>query len=239
MNIFPKEILEKQFFYSIYEEVLEKANLTEQGKDIITRNTFWQNWLNYKYKLNLVNETLNYKKLAEKASILLYGIKRTKIILSSSSFAKLILYFSKDHIKYYFEERYPVGEENIGISTFEQIYYDLQDSFSLNYNLNEMNKDIVFDFEQGVNLNNYYSRGSIVSRYLTDTGKRNYKKILDKVLTPTTYILPNGELKVVDYNADVDRWAKTVMCEFDDTYVDALWNSLGEIEDAIVMRYFM
>lgn len=233
MEGFPKEIWANTFKYLDYDDVIKQCKLKASTRSICERQEFWQWWLNERYKLNLNDDKLDYRDLAAKSNYILRGMEKSDIILTIRSFKFILLNMSKPDIDNIFSV--PELHRGVGrISTIEGLIYfaDLEEK----YNPEIFNSDINFNLEEGDNTFYDYDFANITAN-LTDIGKRNYKKIMDKVMVPTTYINSDGKLKTIEFNADNARSALTQSSNVEH-FNDLLWNNLLSIENAFDYKYF-
>jgi hypothetical protein len=208
-----------------YGNVIFTASWDDSLQKKTADNLFWQEWLNKKYGLALKEANINYRVIAEKLSIILEQLKTSNTVISIPSLYYLLL--MKKDITLCFKEK-----NNSFLS-----FYDIR-KVPREYDISFEGNDSVENFikvSSATNNNVPISHSPFVSQ-LTPTGKRNYKKILDKILVPTTYITGKGELKVIGYNVDIDSYIQSSLIA--QLGKDKKWDALKEIGEAIFLKYF-
>ena len=186
----------------------------------------WRQFLNKKYNLNIFNN-LTYTSLVAKANMLLKLMLDTNIVLTLRTFEYILLNMSIEDLDTAFSA---IGTD---IYSLEDIVY--ASNLKNTYSPQAFNQDIQFDYQPGENIT-MSGKDWLFSAQLTDIGKNNYTMILKRVMVPTTYISGNGQVKIIDFNADTARWAATT-CP-DDVFSDRLYLQLSNLQYDFYLRYF-
>lgn len=227
MNL-PKEVWANTFNYLSYDEVVRNCRLDKKISNICNKNEFWRSWLNEKFKLDL-DENLDYIKLAKKADFMLKEMQNKGIILSLRSFRFALLNMARDDI----DEIFGLFEGGI----YEMVGIIYSADLDSKYDPDEINKDIVFDLENGINIRPNSPQDWGLQARLTNVGKRNYRKIIKMVMTPTTYISGNGRLKTIEFNEDVAVWAR-MRASDEEQFSEELLYEMNSLSFNFYLRYF-
>lgn len=188
-------------------------------KKLADDNTFWKDWLNKKFSMELESNNINYRKFAEKVDFILAKMKEFNISMTLRSFKYILLH------------------KDIPIEAFFKKVK--KDTFAVYGDIRELEKEYNISFE-GQESEESFIKSNVTAfsflSILSPTGKRNYKRYIDKVLTSTVYILPSGQLKTVEYNADADKYVRLHL--YAQLGRDKRWDSLKDVGEAVYMRYF-
>lgn len=218
-----------------YEDVIRQCRLKKATSNICNRQEFWQWWLNEKYNLNLDDEDFeeppDYKYLAGKSNAILKEMKEAGgKVFTLRSFEYILLYmpisFLHDSLNHY-EPRASFQDARGIIGNSDEDPDFERPSFTVD-----------FDFIQGENMKPGAGSHWLSSHQMTDIGKRNYQKILKKLLVPTTYISPDGKLKTIDYDHDVMGFAITRSSKLTRNFGKSIGEIVNELSDVYYYRYF-
>ena len=200
--------------------IIFKASWDDTIQKRANDNLFWKDWLNKKYNLELSANNLEYRKIAEKSDYLLAKMKEFNVTMTLRSFKYILLHQDIPKVDVFFKKC-------------------KKDTFVVYGDIRILEKEYNIAFEGEESEENFVDSKVPVFSFLsilTPTGKRNYKRYVDRVLVNTTYILHSGILKTVDYDADADKYVR--MHLYAQLGRDNRWSALKDIGEAVYMRYF-